>query len=473
MKRSLLCFLLAAGALIPALGFAQAALLNCDFTVPQTTCLHHEVTVTYTGGASANATYVWDFDSAAVLSGSGQGPYVVRWETPGDKNLSLTIELEGQTCTNYRVTHVAPDPEIFQMTGGGVVVPGGPGVPVGLSGSQVNVIYKLYRNSVYTGISVVGTGQPLGFGLMTEPGHYNATGRMDGTDCIVEMSGIAIVTLEGGGIPPVQPICMVTFDTISLKNLVVWNKVPSPHLSHFNIYRETFQNNHFEKIGEVPYNAFSTYADTSSFPLVKSDRYKLSVTDSAGVESEKCLPHKTIHLNISAGIYGFNLIWNAYEGYEFLTYNIYRKFGTGPYEMIAQVASNITSYTDFYSQLGFVTYYIEALRLEPCNPSLKETGYVSASSNYATATPMGVSHNGSGKVSVYPNPAEQYVNIELDGLNMGTVQARLISAQGQVLISQQVSAPKDRISLESIPAGLYFLQMEGNGLNVVTKIVKR
>jgi hypothetical protein len=51
------------------------------------------------------------------------------------------------------------------MTGGGTYCQGGAGVPVGLSGSQTNVIYRLNRNSVYTGQSAQGTGSAVSFGL--------------------------------------------------------------------------------------------------------------------------------------------------------------------------------------------------------------------------------------------------------------------------------------------------------------------
>jgi hypothetical protein len=470
MKNISSFFLYFVAVLVAGTAPAQS-LINCDFTVPEAACVNQAVTITYTGGVSPNALYIWHFDDAVVLSGSGQGPYVVKWETVGLKNLSLAIFWEGDSCMNFRTCHVMPFPDLFEMTGGGVVVPGGPGVPVGLSGSQPNVIYKLFRDGVATGITVVGNGQPISFGTFTEPGHYKASARFDGSECTNDMNGVAIVILEGG-VPPVQPLCMVTFDTVNLANLLVWNKIPGDHLLQFNVYRETFQNNHFEKIAEVPYNNFSTYLDTTAFPLVKSDRYRLTVTDSAGVEGEPCPPHKTIHLNISPGIYGFNLIWNPYEGYDFLTYNIYRKLGSDPYELLAQVASNVTSYTDFYTQPGLATYYIEALRPEPCNPSLKEAGLIASISNFATSAPLGVKGQTAARVTIYPNPAADFVNVSVEGSGQGAVEALILTQQGQVVSKQTLLLPASRISLQAIPAGLYFLQLTGKDLNLVTKIIR-
>jgi len=66
--------------------------LTSGFTLQDTAGLSNNVDITYTGNASPSATYHWDFDSATVISGSGQGPYTVEWLSMGDKTVSLFIE---------------------------------------------------------------------------------------------------------------------------------------------------------------------------------------------------------------------------------------------------------------------------------------------------------------------------------------------------------------------------------------------
>lgn len=58
-------------------------------------CVNSDVTITYTGNATASAIYTWDFDGADVLSGSGVGPYVLRWQNAGAKNVSLQVTENG------------------------------------------------------------------------------------------------------------------------------------------------------------------------------------------------------------------------------------------------------------------------------------------------------------------------------------------------------------------------------------------
>jgi len=46
-----------------------------------------------------------------------------------------------------------------------------------------------------------------------------------------------------------------------------------------------------------------------------AQKYEMTVSDSIGNESLKCPYHKTVHLEVSPGVAGFNLIWNPYEGF--------------------------------------------------------------------------------------------------------------------------------------------------------------
>ncbi|NQV01870.1 MAG: hypothetical protein HQ542_04445, partial [Bacteroidia bacterium] len=150
----------------------RAQTLTCTFSMAEMACLEQHVKVIYTGNAPENANYIWDFDGAVILEGSGQGPIWVKWLTTGEKHVTLTVHHELQTCTHTRAILIVEQPALFQMTGGGSYPYGGTGVNVGLSGSETDVIYKLRYYWEYTGISKIGTGNLLDFGKQTEPGPY-------------------------------------------------------------------------------------------------------------------------------------------------------------------------------------------------------------------------------------------------------------------------------------------------------------
>lgn len=61
------------------------------FTASSPACSGNDVTITYTGTGSTSAVYNWNFDGATVISGSGQGPYVVNWAAPATYNVTLDV----------------------------------------------------------------------------------------------------------------------------------------------------------------------------------------------------------------------------------------------------------------------------------------------------------------------------------------------------------------------------------------------
>ncbi|MFZ4521900.1 MAG: T9SS type A sorting domain-containing protein [Bacteroidales bacterium] len=439
--------------------------LHCEITADSKVCVNQEVQVVDTGGFGVNATYLWNFDGAVVISGTGCGTYFVKWETPGEKHITLNVTLGAFTCSAAKAIVVVPQPAIFNMTGGGVIFPGNPGVNVGLSGSNPGIIYRLRFNGSFTSNVVQGTGQSISFGLQTVAGNYTVIAKVDGSDCMREMDGTAIVTSGAQ-----QNICMVTFDTTLSKNKIIWNKYPGFNISHFNIYKETYQNNVFAKIGEVPYTNLSVYVDPTSDPLVKSDKFRISASYSSGIEGEKSPVHKTIHLNINPGISGFNLIWNHYEGFDFLTYRIHRKHSTGAWQVIDSVASNVDSYTDIYSESGVSTYYIEVVRQEPCHPSFKAGESLSVISNTAAAAPLGMGENSSDGILAYPNPVNEKLTLLVPQNTL--CQLEILRLDGVSVMRDEIAGTRAVVNVAGLPGGLYLLKITGEKSVYIRKFLK-
>ena len=79
-----------------------SALPTSPFTATSPACIGQNSTITFTGTASANATFTWNFDGATISSGTGAGPYEVNWSTGGTKNVTLSI-IDGG-CTSLLTT---------------------------------------------------------------------------------------------------------------------------------------------------------------------------------------------------------------------------------------------------------------------------------------------------------------------------------------------------------------------------------
>lgn len=84
---------------------------TASFIAQDTICLLDTIAITYTGTASAAATYDWNFADGIVHSGSGQGPYMVSWPTAGVRLLRLRVEENG--CqSSLSVQGIQVDPPI-------------------------------------------------------------------------------------------------------------------------------------------------------------------------------------------------------------------------------------------------------------------------------------------------------------------------------------------------------------------------
>ena len=71
---------------------------NAIFTLNDTICMTESDLVTYTGIATPNATFTWNFTGGTETSGTGGigiGPHSINWNSPGPKIVSLQVEENG------------------------------------------------------------------------------------------------------------------------------------------------------------------------------------------------------------------------------------------------------------------------------------------------------------------------------------------------------------------------------------------
>ncbi len=110
---------------------------------PTPICTSDSTLVTYSGSATANATYTWNFGGGSATPGTGQGPHSIVWNTPGSKTISLTVAENGctsaQSSQNVQVDAPLPAPVINCATTTSDILFAWTDVP-GASGYTVTVI---------------------------------------------------------------------------------------------------------------------------------------------------------------------------------------------------------------------------------------------------------------------------------------------------------------------------------------------
>lgn len=277
---------------------------------------------------------------------------------------------------------------------------------------------------------------------------------------------------------PDTPICIVSVDSTTNQNIIIWEKPVTDQIRDYIVYKETNQMDVFEPIGTVSYDSEPFFVDVNSNPTIKSYRYKLGFDDSEGYVYPMGDMHQTIHLTISKGIgNSWNLNWGKYLGFDVSSYKIYRSLNGSGYELIQTISSSFFSFTDIEAPAGNVYYFIEVEKENGCNLSTREFQVSSAISNIVTNNFLSVETPDEPLVSnVFPNPSSQWLNV-VTGSETGNLQLQLFDIAGRVILADEYEQIdrnfQARLDVGSIQNGIYFLKVSIGKFSEMRKVVVR
>jgi hypothetical protein len=280
-------------------------------------------------------------------------------------------------------------------------------------------------------------------------------------------------TMEVGVKAPIlQPICLVTVDTATTTNLVVWSKVDTVGIDHYNIYRENAVAGNFMLIDTVQTSNESLFNDVVASPIDRSWRYKISAVNDCGVEGPISNPHKTMHLNaiVNLGNGSNDIFWDDYEGLVELEYIVYRHTDQNGWEALnPTVPFGTTVYNDSppVGSTG-IDYYVDMSIATPCTAE-KAQDFNSARSNkdkgqFATGNGTGDSNNsideliGNALVSVYPNPFSDQLTVRISDAT-DEIAVTVYSVDGQLQYAGGFSNGTNVLNLEHLQAGIYMVKV--------------
>lgn len=278
--------------------------------------------------------------------------------------------------------------------------------------------------------------------------------------------------------PDVISICLVTVDTATNTNLLVWEKPVTTDIDHFNIYRETSVAGEFLFVASVPYANESVYNDLVASPHIRSWRYKLTAVNLCGEESDMSEFHKTIHLTISIGLGALiNLNWDEYEGFAFPTYDLYRHTNSGGWVLLQSMPSNLFSYVDTPPTINGLDYFISVAPPATCTSTNKVQDHNSSRSNKsASITGDLVSvdeEDKTGMTSVYPNPSNGNYNLVVIPQVSNSYNALITDASGRIIMQFNSSDVMTEIDLSNFSDGIYNLQILVDDQVINRKLVKQ
>ncbi len=277
---------------------------------------------------------------------------------------------------------------------------------------------------------------------------------------------------------PETPVCMVSVDSLTNYNTIIWEKPVSNLIADFLVYKETDEANVYEVIDTVGYDEVPMVTDFGSNPAMRPYRYKIGFMDGENRVFPAGDYHQTIHLTISQGVNNnWNLIWTPYIGFNYSSYKILRKIGLQNYEQIATVSSSFNSYTDFNAPSKDVAYIVSIVRPGGCNPGLRNSDYSDVYSNVAANSLVSVAENKEVNFSVFPVPANDRINVQFGSDVTSSIKLNITDVTGRILYAEELIDPSPgklhTINSSDYAEGIYLLHVISDGNRSTKKIVVR
>jgi hypothetical protein len=292
---------------------------------------------------------------------------------------------------------------------------------------------------------------------------------------------------------PLKPkICIVTVDTTTNTNLVVWEK-PSNNpfnIEYYNIYRETSITHQFKKIDTVHFSSISVFNDVVASPANRSWSYRISAVNSCGVESAPSLIHKTMHLVMKEDAGDVKVIWDNYEGFFYSNYDLLRKTNNQNWTVIQPNISyaDLPLFSETPPTLNGLNYMIEVQAPGGgCTATeSKVQDYNSARSNKpssvfnpgeGTGDPnnsLSKEENDSYSVAVYPNPSNGFIEVSVyQKNNSSDLDMSVLDLNGKVVQEDNLKEGVNYLDLSKLNAGIYVLNVRGQKHSETFRIIIR
>jgi photosystem II stability/assembly factor-like uncharacterized protein len=254
-------------------------------------------------------------------------------------------------------------------------------------------------------------------------------------------------------------LCMVTVDSATSHNRVVWNKPGNPAADSIYLYKEGTVSGQFAKLGGYSAAAAGEYVDEQSNSAVQAETYAIKILDKCLFVSELGYTHRPVHLSVNLGVGSTcNLIWEPYQGADVYTYNLYRRVATGIPELFASVSGSVTHYTDLNPPDGDIDYLVEAMLNADC--SLKTEG----TSSFSNLAPFSLYLHGIGDDAlpngflITENPVSGRFTIDEKRVSDIAV-ISLLSLNGKP-VAQWNNPTASSYDISRLASGLYILKIE-------------
>ena len=283
--------------------------------------------------------------------------------------------------------------------------------------------------------------------------------------------------------PPLVSICMVTVDTFSTHNVLIWEKAGlTNEVAYFNIYREDITNN-YTLIGSVSYDSLSEFHDYDTVmadPNVTTKRYKIAAVDTCGNEGPMSNFHNTIFISDNNGTFSWNTYTIQNMPNPVNNYALYRDdMNTGTWTLVGQTAGtqNVLNDPQYATYQNTANWRVETVWNISCTSTVRLGAngplgaVIKSKSNITNNRVMGIKANSANSVQLYPNPTSGKLTISLPA--GGAASVKIVSVLGAEVYSETISGSTSHtVDMSGYENGSYLVQVTTSAYSFVKRIVK-
>ena len=412
-----------------------------------------------TASGAGTLTYQWLFNGSTIAGATNSTYSLSAITTANSGNYSCNVT---DACTTIVVgpasLSVHTPPNIGAIASHPLICPGSASTLTASGGST-------YIWTPSTGLSST-TSNPV---IASPPASITYT--VSGTDSYgcANTTSVSVIVKT----PVQEQLCIVTQDTSISKCIVVWEKTPNAGIKEYKVLRESTTINVYNLLATVPYDSLSAFVDTSSHPESYSHRYRIIAVDTCGNDSDTSAFHRTMHLNVNyTGTPGsYNLIWDAYQGFSFPTYEIYRGTTPSNLSLIWTLPSSTPSYTDNGAPTsGDIYYWVKIVKNDSCVATsaskASSTTYTTSVSNMEQYKIIGIDEReGALPLTIYPNPFGSETTLQFDNPTNSAYTLQITDVAGRTVFRKtDLNGSKYIINREGLRAGYYMVELRGEKL---------
>jgi hypothetical protein len=361
------------------------------------------------------------------------------------------------------VVSVNPLPTLYNGTGSGSYCPGGPGLVLGISGSQIGVTYTLWTGLTAVSDPLPGTGGPIIFGSYTIIGYYWVLAENVTTHCINRMDNCVHITLE--------PQLPVSVSITASENPITAGTVVT--------FTASIVNGGSAPAYQWKVNGFNagTSSPTFAYAPGNADVVTCVLTSNASCVSGNPATSNAITMDVM-GVPVTVTVTGVVSNGETNCYNAIQTL---------TIAGNGTTFTvqNGGSATMIAGHNIRYLPGTTVQAGGYMYGYITTNSRYCGQAPALVTVvAGEDELvppameqscfKLYPNPTSGNFTIELKGdINYDNVNVEVYSMRGERLMTEKiVGERKHEFWLPDLPHGLYYVKVVADDHLETFKLVK-